>query len=428
MTEKALTVTALTKYIKLKFDSDIHLKDLLLEGEISNFKHNVRGHFYFTLKDDKASISAVMFKTHAAKVPFTPKDGMKVLVRGYISVFEVAGSYQVYVNTMQETGLGNLYQAYLELKDQLEKAGLFDAQHKKPLPPFPRQVAVITSKTGAAVRDIIHIINRRYPLTKVLVYPTTVQGEQAKYELVENIQKADENLENDVIIVGRGGGSIEDLWAFNEAMVADAIFRAYTPIISAVGHETDFTIADFVADVRAPTPSGAAEIAVPDQRTLLRDLESYRQRLFEATQRLVNQQEKALSNLTERYVFRDPARITMLYARPLEHLLEKLVLTHPQQKMTRMDERLKEKEKQLNRAYDWVIKRRHEQLASTKMHLSYTNPLNIMDKGYTLVDHAGRFIKSIADLEIGMDVRIRFKDGTAEAKILTKTKERDKHV
>lgn len=428
MTEKALTVTALTKYIKLKFDSDIHLKDLLLEGEISNFKHNVRGHFYFTLKDDKASISAVMFKTHAAKVPFTPKDGMKVLVRGYISVFEVAGSYQVYVNTMQETGLGNLYQAYLELKDQLEKAGLFDAQHKKPLPPFPRQVAVITSKTGAAVRDIIHIINRRYPLTKVLVYPTTVQGEQAKYELVENIQKADENLENDVIIVGRGGGSIEDLWAFNEAMVADAIFRAYTPIISAVGHETDFTIADFVADVRAPTPSGAAEIAVPDQRTLLRDLESYRQRLFETTQRLVNQQEKALSNLTERYVFRDPARITMLYARPLEHLLEKLVLTHPQQKMTRMDERLKEKEKQLNRAYDWVIKRRHEQLASTKMHLSYTNPLNIMDKGYTLVDHAGRFIKSIADLEIGMDVRIRFKDGTAEAKILTKTKERDKHV
>lgn len=428
MTEKALTVTALTKYIKLKFDSDIHLKDLLLEGEISNFKHNVRGHFYFTLKDDKASISAVMFKTHAAKVPFTPKDGMKVLVRGYISVFEVAGSYQVYVNTMQETGLGNLYQAYLELKDQLEKAGLFDAQHKKPLPPFPRQVAVITSKTGAAVRDIIHIINRRYPLTKVLVYPTTVQGEQAKYELVENIQKADENLENDVIIVGRGGGSIEDLWAFNEAMVADAIFRAYTPIISAVGHETDFTIADFVADVRAPTPSGAAEIAVPDQRTLLRDLESYRQRLFEATQRLVNQQEKALSNLTERYVFRDPARITMLYARPLEHLLEKLVLTHPKQKMTRMDERLKEKEKQLNRAYDWVIKRRHEQLASTKMHLSYTNPLNIMDKGYTLVDHAGRFIKSIADLEIGMDVRIRFKDGTAEAKILTKTKERDKHV
>ncbi len=428
MTEKALTVTALTKYIKLKFDSDIHLKDLLLEGEISNFKHNVRGHFYFTLKDDKASISAVMFKTHAAKVPFTPKDGMKVLVRGYISVFEVAGSYQVYVNTMQETGLGNLYQAYLELKDQLEKAGLFDAQHKKPLPPFPRQVAVITSKTGAAVRDIIHIINRRYPLTKVLVYPTTVQGEQAKYELVENIRKADENLENDVIIVGRGGGSIEDLWAFNEAMVADAIFRAYTPIISAVGHETDFTIADFVADVRAPTPSGAAEIAVPDQRTLLRDLESYRQRLFEATQRLVNQQEKALSNLTERYVFRDPARITMLYARPLEHLLEKLVLTHPKQKMTRMDERLKEKEKQLNRAYDWVIKRRHEQLASTKMHLSYTNPLNIMDKGYTLVDHAGRFIKSIADLEIGMDVRIRFKDGTAEAKILTKTKERDKHV
>ncbi|TVP94844.1 MAG: exodeoxyribonuclease VII large subunit [Acholeplasmatales bacterium] len=428
MAEKALTVTALTKYIKLKFDSDVHLKDLLLEGEISNFKHNVRGHFYFTLKDDKASISAVMFKSHAWKVPFTPKDGMKVLVRGYISIFEAAGSYQVYVDSMQETGLGNLYQAYLELKDKLEKAGYFDARHKKTLPPFPRQVAVITSKTGAAVRDIIHIIGRRYPLTKILVYPTTVQGEQAQYEIVENIRKADENPENDVMIVGRGGGSIEDLWAFNEAMVAEAIFNAKTPIVSAVGHETDFTIADFVADVRAPTPSGAAELVVPDQKTLLRDIESSRNRLREATFRILTQQEKALNNLTARYVFRDPARIAMIYARPLEHLLEKLTLTHPRQKMVRMQARIEEKEKQLHRAYDWVIRRRRDQLQATQAHLSYANPLSIMEKGYTLVDHAGRYLKSVQDVEVGMHIRLRFKDGVAEAKILDKSKERDENV
>lgn len=417
MDNKALTVTALTKYIKYKFDHDIHLKDLLLEGEISNFKHNVRGHFYFTLKDDNASISAVMFSRAASKVLFKPKDGMHVTVRGYVSVFEVAGSYQIYVNSMNEVGLGNLYQAYLQLKENLEKKGMFEPRHKRPLPKFPTSIAVLTSATGAAVRDIIHIINRRYPLTKIIIYPTTVQGEKAKFEIVENIEQANHN-NHDVIILGRGGGSIEDLWAFNEEMVAEAIFHSKTPIISAVGHETDFTIADFVADMRAPTPSGAAEIAVPDQITLHRDIESHKIRLTDSYQRHIKQLTKKLERYTDRYVLKDPQRLLMPHIRKFEYLDDKLRILHPSKRLKASTDQYNHLNAALNRAYKDLIKQKRQTLSDQYNHLKHVDPLSIMSKGYTLTRKEGKIIKSVHAVDQGDELETSFSDGSLKVKVL----------
>ena len=267
-----LTVTALTKYIRYKFDNDVHLVSVLLEGEISNFKRHSRGHFYFTLKDSNAQISATMFYSEAKKVLFEPKDGMKVLVKGSVSVYEPQGIYNINVVEMEEKGVGSLYLAYEKLKKELQEGGYFDPSHKKPLPEFPKAIGVLTSPTGAAVRDCIQTIGRRYPMAKIYVYPTLVQGEEAKHSVVKNIELANEQGLVDVLIVGRGGGSIEDLWAFNEKIVAMAIYNSKLPIISAVGHETDTTIADLVADKRAATPTAAAELATPNLENLKNSL------------------------------------------------------------------------------------------------------------------------------------------------------------
>jgi len=423
MPEKPLSVTALTKYIKYKFDHDSHLKDLLLEGEISNFKHNVRGHFYFTLKDDNASIQAVMFKGSAQHVNFTPKDGMNILVRGYISVFEVAGSYQVYVKSMEQVGLGNLYQAYLQLKEKLEKQGYFASFHKKDLPKYPKQIAVLTSATGAAVRDIINIISRRYPLVKILVYPTTVQGENAKHEIVANIKAADQNEANDLIIVGRGGGSIEDLWAFNEESVADAIYHCKTPIISAVGHETDFTIADFVADKRAPTPSGAAEIAVPDQRTLFNELNNNQQRLQDSFFRIIKRKKDRLEELLDRYVLKDPER---LFERPLvnfESLLHRLKQQNPEKQLIEAQKNITQQTELLNRFMASLIDQKKKSLDRHLDKLEVMNPRLILNQGYTLAKKDGKVIKSIKELSIGDSVEMEMMDGMFKATVKEKKEE-----
>ncbi len=422
MAEKALTVTALTKYIKYKFDEDRHLKNILLEGEVSNFKHNVRGHFYFTLKDDGAQISVVMFKSNAWKVKFKPKEGDHVLVRGYVSVFEKSGSYQIYAESMEEVGLGNLYQAYLKLKEDLEKEGLFDEKYKKALPRFPRQVAVLTSATGAAVRDIINIINRRYPLTKILVYPTTVQGDEAKHEVVKSIEAANQNPDNDVIIVGRGGGSIEDLWAFNEEIVARAIFASKLPIVSAVGHETDFTIADFVADMRAPTPSGAAEIVVPDKVTLLRDVARLRSRAYDTTSRSIQLNQQALDRLLGRYVLKDPTRIVMPQSKRYEFLHDKLRILHPSKRLSQSHERLEKLTYGLHRNYKLTVLSAKEKLQKRMEHLSYVNPLNIMKKGYTLVKKDGAIVKSVDQVSTDDMIEVQFYDGALRSKVLEKKK------
>ena len=411
MPAKPLSVTALTKYIKYKFDQDEHLKDLLIEGEISNFKHNVRGHFYFTLKDENASISAIMFRFQANKVKFTPKDGMNVILRGYISVFEVAGSYQIYVQSMEETGLGNLYQAYLQLKEKLEKAGFFDSQHKKPLPKFPKQIAVLTSATGAAVRDIIHIINRRYPLVKILVYPTTVQGENAKNEIVENLKKAQANLANDLIILGRGGGSIEDLWAFNEEIVAQAIYDCQIPIISAVGHETDFTIADFIADERAPTPSGAAEIAVPDQRNLLKDIDGMKNRMQEASYRVIQEGKRDVNRFLDRYIFKDPMRLLQPHERAFDEMMHRLNRAHPKKRLDDALEKKAEASHQLHRNYQRLLEIKHQALREHYHRLEAYNPKRLLEKGYTLTKKQGKIIKSIKDVQKGDHLEMEMQDG-----------------
>lgn len=417
MDKKPLSVTALTKYIKYKFDQDSHLKDVLIKGEVSNFKRNVRGHFYFTLKDKNASISAIMFASKARGVAFEPKEGMSVVVSGYISVFEVAGSYQVYVHSMDEVGLGNLYQQYLQLKDTLEKAGYFAEQHKQALPSFPKQIAVLTSATGAAVRDIIHIINRRYPLCQILVYPTTVQGEQAKDEIVKNIEKANQNPNNDVIILGRGGGSIEDLWAFNEEIVAHAIYHSRVPIISAVGHETDFTIADFVADMRAPTPSGAAEIAVPEKRLLMRDVLQHQQRLTDILNKQITDHNRYVSQLLARPVLKDAARLLHPLEQQFDHLLHRLLMRHPQKQLSESFEQLSSQRQQLHFQFKRLVDHHQQRYRDLHQRLQPLNPRLLIEQGYMLGKVDGKLIKSIDDVKLGQTIELELQDGLIETKV-----------
>ena len=273
MEDKYISVTALTRYIKYKLDNDKNLQDIYLKGEISNFKAHTRGHYYFTLKDENSRINAIMFSFNATKMKFMPEDGMKVLVKGKISVFESTGNYQIYVDEMQEDGIGNLHIAFEQLKKKLGDEGLFDAKYKKEIPKIPMKVGIITAPTGAAVKDILSTIKRRFPVCKTILFPCLVQGELAKDDIVKKLDIAD-NYGLDVIILGRGGGSIEDLWPFNEEVVARKVFACKTPIISGVGHQIDFTICDFVADKRAETPTGAAERAVPVLSDLLLEIKN----------------------------------------------------------------------------------------------------------------------------------------------------------
>ena len=286
-TEKYLSVSALTKYLKYKFDTDEHLRLVFLKGEISNFKAHSTGHLYFSIKDETSKINAIMFSRNASNLKFNPVDGTKVLIAGRVSVYEATGSYQIYVEEMLEDGVGNLYVAFEKLKEQLSKEGLFNEKFKKPIPSIPSRIGIITAPTGAAIKDILSTIKRRFPICETILFPSLVQGENAAADIVKNIELADQ-YGLDVLIVGRGGGAIEDLWPFNEEQVARAIFAANTPIISAVGHEIDFTISDFVADMRAPTPTGAAEMAVPNMVDLLKHINQLKIRLNENILKKIN--------------------------------------------------------------------------------------------------------------------------------------------
>ena len=415
--KRYLTVTALTKYIKYKFEKDAHLKNVLLKGEISNFKHHSRGHFYFTIKDDKAQISAIMFASNSKNVIFQPKDGMGVLVEGYITVYEASGNYQIYVNKMSEDGLGDLYLAYEQLKKKLSDEGLFDPRHKKPIPRFPKSIAVLTSPTGAAVRDIIHIVNRRFPLTEIIVYPTLVQGPYAKDDIVKNIKQVNKDGLCDVIILGRGGGSIEDLWPFNEELVAYEIFASKIPIISSVGHETDFTISDFVADLRAPTPSGGAEIAVPDKGDLLDYIEKLKQQSLLSVNRVLNRKLDKLSAIERSFVFRDPLRLTETKSRRLDHALEKLALLHPGAMVKQSRDKLQVYTKRLHDYYQRVLDKKRNEFLLGVNKLELVNPLAIMQKGYTVTKINNKIIKSIKDVTIQDQVSVDLVDGTIIANV-----------
>ncbi|MDE6407715.1 MAG: exodeoxyribonuclease VII large subunit [Anaeroplasmataceae bacterium] len=395
MEERYLTVTALTKYIKYKFDHDHHLEEVLLEGEISNFKHNSRGHFYFTLKDENASISVTMFSSFARLVKFEPKDGMKVFVKGNVTVYEPSGTYQINIREMKSDGVGDLYLAFQKLKAELEKEGLFDVAHKKSLPLFPQTIGVITSPTGAAIKDIIHTVGRRYPLTRIILYPAIVQGEDAKDNVVKQIKLANEQGLCDVLIVGRGGGSIEDLWAFNERCVAMAIYESRIPIISAVGHEIDFTIADFVADVRAATPTAAAELATPSLEMLKGNVSYYVDRMTKHIKQILQNAKLYIANMDRRIDSLNPMSM-------LEH----------------KKRLLKESTKQLSLLIQRILLEKKSEYKILDSKLGALNPLAIMDKGYSINSVDGVIITDVTKVKKDDILTTKMKNGEIKSRIL----------
>ena len=331
MKYNAVTVTQLNQYIKDRFDEDENLNAILVKGEISNFKNHYTGHLYFTLKDEKSLIKCIMFKSYADKLAFKPKDGMQVMVFGSVSVFERDGVYQIYAKSMLEDGIGDLYEKYEQLKQKLEKQGLFNTEHKKPIPLYPKVIGVLTSQTGAVIRDIINVATRRNPNVYIRLLPVPVQGTGAAEQIAQKIKLMNEKKLADVLIVGRGGGSLEDLWPFNEEIVAQAIYESEIPIISAVGHETDFTIADFVADLRAPTPSAAAELAVPDIYDLIQKINSYKNRCKISLQKQIELMKLRYEKCMKSKVFTDPMRkirdiniILDSYVQKLENIVKNI--------------------------------------------------------------------------------------------------------
>ena len=399
-----LTVTALTKYVKLKFDCDSNLQDVLVSGEISNFKRHSRGHFYFTIKDEGAQINAVMFSNVANGVKFEPTNGMQVVVTGNLSVYEAGGTYSIHVKKLTEDGVGNLYVAFNQLKDKLALAGKFDDIHKQSIPKMPKAIAVITSPTGAAVRDIITTIRRRSPNVKIYLYPALVQGDEAYADIVKKIRQVNDMELVDVIILGRGGGSIEDLWAFNEESVAEAIFDSKIPVISAVGHETDFTIADFVADMRAPTPTAAAEMAAPNVVDILMYLSQIRSRLNQGLRMQMNFKEQALARLTNHYIMKNPRSLfesRMLRLDQLEKELNQGLGKQVERRRERlsgldvaMGERIKQNVSNAGTCYTLLI---------TKLEI--LNPLSVLKKGYSIVSNgAGDAILDVNQLSVGDEV------------------------
>lgn len=414
MNKEYLTVSQLTKYIKYKLDNDVNLREVYLKGEISNFKAHTSGHFYFTIKDEGSRINAVMFASSASKVKFTPEDGMKILVTGRISVYEATGGYQIYVNEMMEDGVGNLYVAFEQLKKKLASEGLFDEGRKKRIPKIPERVGVITASTGAAIRDIISTINRRFPLTEVILLPSLVQGEGAKEDIVRQIKRA-EDYNLDVLIVGRGGGSIEDLWAFNEEIVARAIFKCPIPIISAVGHEIDFTIADFVADLRAPTPTGAAEIAVPNKNDVINYINQLNLRSRKAVGTILELKKKKLDSIKGHYILNNPLDLYSAKIQKLDYLTESLVKNY---------KNIIDKEKiKLNNiktrplfSNPLVILDKTKQKYTLLLgKLDALSPLKTLERGYGIVKIGDKAVTSIKDLKKDDLINIELKDGSRKA-------------
>ncbi|MDD2435114.1 MAG: exodeoxyribonuclease VII large subunit [Bacilli bacterium] len=358
---KYLTVSAITQYLKSKFDSDEHLRTVFLKGEISNYKSHSSGHLYFSIKDETSKINAIMFSSSARNLTFNPSDGAKVLVVGRISIYEATGNYQIYVDEMIEDGVGNLYLAFEKLKEQLSKEGLFDDKYKKPIPKIPKRVGVITAPTGAAIKDILSTIKRRFPVCEVILFPSLVQGDGAKDDLVKNIKLAD-NYDLDLLIVGRGGGSIEDLWPFNEEIVARAIFNSKIPIISAVGHEVDYTIADFVSDLRAPTPTGAAEMAVPNIVDLIQYLDNLKIRFNEYMYRKINYNKLLLDTFKNSFILKNPM----------------IMYDNKKQNLDLINERL-------NNLINNKLDKSRNNLERIIEKLELLNPLSVLKRGYSII-------------------------------------------
>ena len=391
----AVSVTDLNLYIKEKIAGDEALNAVVVKGEISNFKNHYTGHLYFTLKDEKSLIKCIMFKSYADRINFKPKDGMKVMVFGSVSVFERDGIYQIYVKAMKEDGKGDLYEAYEKLKADLEKEGLFDESHKKKIPLKPNIIGVLTSQTGSVIRDIINVSTRRNPNTYIRLFPVPVQGPGAAEEIARGIKLMNEKMLADVLIIGRGGGSLEDLWPFNEEIVARAIYNSEIPIISAVGHETDFTIADFVADLRAPTPSAAAELANPDIYELKEKINSYKQRSRLALKKKLEVMRLRVDKINASQVFKEPYRKINDYSLELDKNIKSLEVSVKN-----------------------ILNKSKSNFAEKIAKLDALSPLKTLTRGYSITEKNGKIIKSKNDLSKDDEVNLRFIDGEKQAKII----------
>ena len=444
MNEKYYTITALNKAIKNMFEEKRELNNIHLKGEISNFKHHTRGHLYFTLKDENSQLSAIMFASSAKNINFEPSDGMKVLVSGKVTVYELGGTYQIYVNEMQQDGLGNLYLEFEKLKKKLEAEGLFKKEHKKPIPKFPIKIGIITAPTGAAIRDIASTIKRRFPIAETILFPSLVQGADAKFDIVRNIELAN-TFDLDVIILGRGGGSIEDLWAFNEEIVARSIYNSKIPIISGVGHEVDFTISDFVADLRAPTPTGAAEMAVPNRMDVMELFHQYNTRLIKAMNREIEFSYEKLNSLKNSYVLKNPTSLYEKLEQNFDNLYERLLLS--------MKSYISVKKEKLNvinssfifknpnmlyidKAYNYqditkrlsiairnVYETKKNNYVNLLGRLEILNPITTIKRGYSVTRTKEKVITNINDVEIGETIYTTLSNGKMESVIKNVYKE-----
>ena len=394
---KVFTVSDINNYIKQLVSNDGILSGLSIRGEISNFKHHYTGHMYFTIKDENSVLKCVMFKSQASLLKFSPQNGNKVIVSGYISVYERDGQYQLYANDMQPDGLGALHLAFEQLKNKLQQEGLFDNAIKKKLPLLPKSIGVVTSSTGAVIRDIINVTYRRHSKMKLVLYPVAVQGVQAAGQIAAAIEKLNQLGQVDVIIVARGGGSLEELWAFNEEVVARSVYASKIPVISAVGHETDFTICDFVSDMRAPTPSAAAELAVPDVEVLQYKLQNYTTRMKSALVKKLDTCETQLQKIRTRPVFRQPYDRLNQYRLKLDNDL-----------------------KHLFRNNQMLLKDKKAVFAVLAGKLDTLSPLKILERGYSVVrTPEGSIVNSLKHIATGDMIEVSFKDGKAECQVVS---------
>lgn len=393
-TPTVYSVNELNAYVKQVLDDDVNLKHLFVTGEISNYKAHYSGHLYMTLKDESAAIKAVMFAGNASRLRFKPENGMKVLVFGTVSLFPRDGSYQLYISDMQPDGMGALSIAFEQLKKKLASEGLFSEANKKRIPKFPRRVGVVTSETGAAVQDIFNVLSRRFPAAEVVLRPTRVQGDGAAEDIAKAIRLFNEYDAADVLIVGRGGGSIEDLWAFNEEIVARAVFGSHIPVISAVGHETDYTICDFVADLRAPTPSAAAELAVPDTLELKSELLSYKQRFLGYTRSMLDKERGKLLAIEKSGALRDPIVKLNENRRELVYISERLTnLTVGE------------------------VENNKRKFAALAGKLDALSPLRVISRGYALVETEDKVVTRTTDVSVGDEISVRVSDGVVNAEV-----------
>ena len=435
-----LTVTALTKYIKRKFDVDPYLERVYLTGEISNYRKRPN-HQYFSIKDDHAVIQAVMYKREFSRLKFPIKEGMKVLLIGRVNVYEASGNYNIIIEHIEPDGIGALFQAYTELKIKLSEEGLFQEKYKKLLPKFPKKIAVVTSPSGAVIRDIMTTVKRRYPIAQLILFPTVVQGKDSAPNIINNLKRINKSNDFDVVIIGRGGGSIEDLWSFNEEAVVRQIFSMDIPVISSVGHETDTTLSDLVADVRAATPTAAAELSVPVLVDILQDIQSQKQRLYQVMRSLLAVRQEKLNRLMHSYIFRQPNRIyeahmikvdqstsqlqnqIMKQASESKHRYQRASLqlknVNPITTVHLLKKEWQDIDADLHEAMKRYLLEKERNIVQLMQSLDLLSPLKIMSRGYSYITLGDHIINSVDQIKVGDKVNINLKDGNIRAEIST---------